>query len=116
MAKASTSSTSRKPNVAIVLAWTDSDFRVVRERRTDMGERPELEAFRVGKAAMWVNKGTEADVVKANAYARSESDSDKKIRVFTYPTTLKDPLGAARRDVLSEELSRGGGGARHRRR
>src|SRR5271154_3617394 len=100
----------KKPSAekfTIVLAWADEDFRVVRERRTDMGERPELETFRVGKSVMWLNRGTEADVEKAKVYARSEKD--KEIRVFAYPTSNKDPLGTARRDVLR---AGGGGGAR----
>jgi hypothetical protein len=86
--------------VQIVLAWVTEDFRVVRERRRDLGERPELEKFNVGKAAMWLNRGTDADVAKARAYARAESDSDKTIHVFVYPSSVKDPLGAAKKDVL----------------
>ena len=30
----------------IIIAWTDGDTVVVRERRTDLGERPEMKAVR----------------------------------------------------------------------
>lgn len=82
----------------IVLAWIVEDFKVVRERRTDLGERPELEQIFVPRAAIWLNKGSNDDARKAQAYA--ETVTDQKTVVFVYPTNTKDPLGHAKRDVM----------------
>lgn len=82
----------------IVLAWVIEDFEVVRQRRTDLGERPELKKIDVAKAAMWLNSGTEDDLEKAKKYAAKQTDY--QIVVMTYPTKERDPLGHAKKDVL----------------
>lgn len=83
----------------IVLARVDEDFKVVRERRTDLGERPDMERVDKPVAMMWKNDGDAADVEKAKAYAATEGYT-----VFTYKGE-RDPLGRAKRDVL--RLKRG---------
>jgi len=80
----------------IIIAWTDGDTVVVRERRTDLGERPEMKAVRRSRTVVWLNKGTVEDVEKARAYAAPEG-----YKVFTYPQTVKDARAAAARDVLA---------------
>lgn len=82
----------------IVLAWVVEDFEVVRERRRDLGERPELKTIYVPRTVMWLNSGTEADVKKATDYATKEKDH--KVLVFTYPKSERDPLGRAKKDVM----------------
>jgi len=49
---------------------------------------------------MWKNRGDAKDLAKARAYA-AEQSSDRPHRVFTYPTSERDPLGRAKRDVVS---------------
>ena len=89
----------------IVLAWTAPDFEVVRERRRDLGERPEMRELVVGKAAMWKNsvsaKKLDAEVTKATAYARQQEEHDRPIHVFVYPGSERDPLNRAKQEVLS---------------
>jgi hypothetical protein len=82
----------------IVLAWTEVGAEVVRQRRVDLGESPIMREVIIPHAAVWLNKGTLLDVAKAQAYAARETD--KAIRVLTYPTTERDPLGRAKADVL----------------
>jgi hypothetical protein len=43
---------------------------------------------------MWLNRGTQADVGKAEAFARTEGYT-----VFTYDTSEHDPLGRAKKDI-----------------
>jgi hypothetical protein len=84
------------PCQIIVIAWTDSDSEFVRERRTDLGERPVIREVTVVKTLVWLNEGTAADVVKAHAYA-----DPRGYKVFTYPLDTADPLGATRKAMLA---------------
>ena len=83
----------------IVLATTEEVTVVVRARRTDLGERPDMRTELVAKAATWLLAGDATDVKKAKAYAAQAG-----WKVFTYPTSEKDPLGRARADVLRQAL------------
>jgi hypothetical protein len=58
---------------------------------------PEFESRWEGKAAVWLNRGTDEDVRKATAYARREGYS-----VFTFPLSEPDPLRRARERVLEQ--------------
>jgi len=82
----------------IVVAWlvddVEVDVKATQLRRLDLGERPVLRQVKMAKAAMWRNKGDDADLKKAHEYAAGEG-----YRVFVYPTTERDPLGRARRDI-----------------
>lgn len=81
--------------VTIVIAWAEKTAVLVRLRRAELSERPEMREEMVGKAAVWLNRGTPADVQRARAFAATEGYS-----VFCYATTEKEPLARARRDVL----------------
>ena len=85
----------RAQKVQIVLARTEEDYEVVRPGQSDIGIPAKTRVVLVPKALMWLRKGTSADVAKAEAHAKSEG-----WRVFTYPTSEKDPLGRAKKDVL----------------
>lgn len=87
-----------KAKKKIVLAWIVEDFKVVRERRRDLGERPEMEAILVPKAVVWLNAGTDEDVEKAKVYAAKETDY--QIAVFAYPTSEREPIERAKVDVM----------------
>jgi hypothetical protein len=80
----------------INIAWTDNDSEFVRERRTDLGERPVIRDVTIVKACVWLNEGTTADVEKARAYA-----DPRGYKVFTYPLDVADALGTARATMLA---------------
>ena len=83
----------------IVIAWTTVAMEIVRERRTDLGERPELREVNVPRACVWLNEGGPADVMKAHAYAAT---LDGPLRlVFAYETSEPDPIARAKRDILA---------------
>ena len=80
----------------IVTAW--SEEREVYDGKPfakDLGVAPKMRKIVVPHAAMWMNRGGPSDVEKAKKYAEKEGH-----RVFLYPTSEKDPLGRARKDVL----------------
>ena len=85
----------RPEKVQIVLARTEEDYEVVRPGQSDIGIPAKTRVVLVPKALMWLRKGTSADVAKAEAHARSEG-----WKVFVYPTSERDPLGRAKKDVL----------------
>lgn len=89
--------TNTAAKVQIVLARTEEDSRVVRTRRTDLGEAPVIEHFDRPVSAMWLNSGTQADVEKARAYAKTEGYA-----VFVYDRSVRDALGQAKRDIAKE--------------
>ncbi len=85
----------------IVLAWTDDSMEVVRERRTDLGERPDMRPVKVAKTVMWLNEGTPTDVKKAKAHAATADLGDGgPVRVYTYPLSEMDPRSRAAKSVL----------------
>ncbi len=84
----------------IVVAWLVQDFEVVRHRRADLGERPEMREVSRPAAAVWLLRGTQEDLEKAQKYTTS---LDPVATVYQYPTTERDPLGRAKRDVLNDE-------------
>jgi hypothetical protein len=81
----------------IVLGWVTTELEVVRARRTDLGELPDLKQVLVPKAVVWVNKGSEKDLEKAHSYAKAQKD--RTVLVFTYPKTEKDPLERAKKET-----------------
>lgn len=100
---AKTRSSAGAKDRTIVIAWTDTEMRYDHEQRA-------TKPTRVAKTAMWLNRGSAADYEKARAYvagenekrARSGDRTQGPMRVFVYPTTERDPLGRAKRDVLAE--------------
>jgi hypothetical protein len=87
-----------EPNaVQCVIAWTEEAAEWTGERwAPDLGERCPLRLVKAPRAAMWLNEATPSDVEKARRHA-----AERGYRVFTF-TGEKDPLGAARRAVLTE--------------
>lgn len=57
---------------------------------------PEMRAAPEAKAGMWLKKGTDVDVAKARGSMAGEGYS-----IYKYPLSEGDPLGKARRAVLS---------------
>jgi hypothetical protein len=82
--------------IQIVLAKVNIDHQVDQSklRRTDMGERPIMKQVDKPVSMMWLNRGTQADVQGAQAYARTEGYT-----VFTYDTSEHDPLRRAKEDI-----------------
>ena len=76
----------------IVIAWAEQTKLVPTGRtiRRDANCFPEFTCEWEGKAAMWLNRGTDADVEKAKRFAASEGHT-----VYTF-AGAKDPLAKAR--------------------
>ncbi len=92
---------SRTKPVTIVVAWTEDTQELApgqKAWRHDLGERPKLVDVKKPHATVWTNRGTPADLTKAYEYSRKTNPETG--RVMVYPTTEKDPLGRARKDVL----------------
>ncbi len=89
------------PRQWIVLARPDTDIVVTQEGRRDLGERSKFREVPIARASVWYGpKSTEsadpASVVKAREYASREG-----YEVFTYPSSERDPLGRAKRELLA---------------
>jgi len=94
----------------VVVAWIVDTVEPVDTHltRIDLGERHKMRETREGRSVMWARNGTQADIEKAEIYARAEREKAEGNphrtgyghRVFVYPTMEKDPLGRARREVL----------------
>lgn len=81
----------------IVIAWTEDSAEWDGEPfAADLGERPTMRPVRNAKACMWLNRGTDADVEKARAYAAKDGH-----HVLTFPPSEHDPLGVAKASVLT---------------
>jgi hypothetical protein len=81
-------------NMQIVLAWLDEDCVMVQEGQRDIGRQHKFKTVPKPMACMWLNKGTAADLVKAQAYAAKDGRT-----VFRYERE-KEPLQRARADIL----------------
>jgi len=88
------------PSFKVVYARAEEDFVVGRERRRDLGERPEMIPVTVGKAGMWSGKTPEPKLAETLAKATAYGDKEG-YRIFVYPSSEKDPLGRARREVVA---------------
>jgi hypothetical protein len=66
----------------------------------DRNYYPEMTLTWEGRAGMWANSGTEADLQKANRFAETEG-----YKIFTFPNGERDPLGKARKAVVAEAQS-----------
>ena len=76
----------------VVVAWT------VEVGRWNHAEH-RVGSCREARACTWLQKGTDADVVKAQAHMDSEHPETGK--VFTFPLSEQEPLVRARKLVLS---------------
>ena len=77
----------------IILARLDQTQEIAKHGRVDLGERHTFCTVNVPVAVVWVNKGSEADLQKAQAYAAREGYT-----VLCYDGE-KDPLNRARKDI-----------------
>jgi hypothetical protein len=85
----------------IVIAWTEESSEWDgKPYARDRGQQPTMIPTRIAKACVWLNEGGEADLVAAKRYADGTFH-----RVFTYPTTERDPLARAKHDALAAEVS-----------
>ena len=83
----------------IVVAWREETALVPTGRMTrfdGVNYRPEYRTDWEGKAAMWLRKGTEADIQKAKAHAAKEGWT-----VYTFPTSERQPLEKAKQAILA---------------
>jgi hypothetical protein len=90
--------------ITIVTAWTEDTQEIApgqKPWRHDLGERPRFVDTKKAHAAMWLNQGTRSDLDKANAWVTREYPDSG--HAFAYPTTESDPLGRARREILSRQ-------------
>jgi hypothetical protein len=86
----------------IVLAWKAEDFKVIKPGQSDIGIPAKIQKIEIGKSAIWLDRGSNEDLEKANSYAnRPESIGGiPGTKVFTYPLSEKNPLERARKDIL----------------
>jgi hypothetical protein len=92
--------------VAVVVVWIKDTQEIApgqRPWRHDLGERPKFVDAKRAHAAMWVNRGTRADLDKARAWATREHPGSG--RAYAYPVAERDPLGRARRDAIAGRRS-----------
>jgi len=85
----------------IVLARVVDDFEVVQRGRVDLGERHKTRDLKVARALMW-KKGVkpealDAAMAKAATFAR---ESGEGYVPFAYPSSDRDVLNHAKRDLL----------------
>jgi hypothetical protein len=89
----------------IVLAWaTETGLeKTGRYVTRDRNLFPELKAVWEGKACMWKNRGTMADMQKAieHCHRKNKMNSDYQMTVYTFETKERDPLGKARTAVVA---------------
>lgn len=70
----------------IIIAWIETESFVVRERATDLGERPLMGTRPAAKTVTWCLDGNDVDLEKAKRFANDGSEQTK--HVFTYPVTM----------------------------
>jgi hypothetical protein len=78
----------------IVLAKLVEDSRIIGEARVDLGERHKRESYLKPVAVMWKREGDSEDVARAHEYATADGYT-----VYVYPTTERDPLGQAKKEI-----------------
>lgn len=84
----------------IVVAWTTKEMEHDgRPFAMDLGARPRMVEVTKAHACVWLNRGRERDIETARAYIASHEAETG--RVFVYPTSEKDPLGRARREIMA---------------
>lgn len=94
MAKATKAETETQ---TIVIAWTEETGLKKTGRTRFVGSHyvPVFDIVTEGYACIWLNAGSPSDVEKAMKYAAQEDKT-----VLTYPTTERDPLKRAKREIL----------------
>lgn len=90
--------------VQIVLALTEVDMAPIAgtfttSRGDGINAVPKMQTIRIAKACMWKRRGGEADIAKATAYAAQGG-----FAVYTFPTSERKPLEAAKARILAEAV------------
>jgi hypothetical protein len=86
----------------IVITWVNMDGVELTGKYLDRYyTEPEIKRTAKAHGCMWLNDGDTSDVLKAEAYAKSEDGH----RVFTF-TGEKDPLGKAKAIALAEFMAK----------
>ncbi len=80
----------------VVVAWTITDRRA---RRGDEPHGPSVIEKTVPRACVWLRKGADEDVVKAEACMQDMYPETG--RVFRYPSSERNPLKRAKLDVVA---------------
>ncbi len=85
-------------HLQIVIAWADKTALEPTGRfvTRDLNRFPEYRAAWEGKAAMWLRKGTAANIPEAQAYINLNAATYTASAVYTFPPSEQDPLGKAR--------------------
>jgi hypothetical protein len=87
--------------MTIVIAWTEEGQKHVGTRIARYGELiQQFAPTTLAHAVVWLNNGTDNDLLKARKYVASEYPTGK---VFTF-TNEQDPLGVARAKILEGKL------------
>lgn len=86
----------------IVIAWTEMTGLKPTGKliERDRNLFPEFVTCPEARACMWLNKGAESDIERAQAHADSEREDKPDITVKVYPLNEEDPLGRAKREML----------------
>lgn len=101
--------TAKTDPIRIAIARVVSYREIVSTHGYDLGRTPKTRTMRRAEAAMWINRGTSADLAKAEAYVakenatRSPDDSAGPWKVFTFPVSEKDPLTAAKKAAMEAD-------------
>lgn len=96
----------------IVIAWTvRTSVHDGRPYAADLGQRPGMRTVWEPRACTWTLSGGTGELLKAGTFCAREnrsmdSASETPRTVFSYPTSTRDPLGAARRDVMIKRMHR----------
>lgn len=93
-------SMTKNENITIALAWTVPDFVVVKEGRRDLGERPTLRETVKPVSLIWINKGDQKDIDKAEKYIQKNAVDYNNLTLLVYPSTEKDVLGKSKKDLM----------------
>lgn len=84
----------------IIVAWTeDAEEYDGKPYAADLGNRPTTKQVKKAFSATWKRDGAPEDIAKALSFMKR--DHPDTGRVYTYDKGEKDPLGRARKDILS---------------
>lgn len=92
-----------KATIQIVLAWADMTGMEATGRQIlkDMNYFPEFKPCVKAHSAMWLRRGTEKDIEKAEKHLDTIKGDYLTARVFVYPREEKQPLERARIEIMN---------------
>lgn len=86
----------------IVLSRLLDDFEIVGKARIDAGESHKTRDIKVARALVW-RRNVKDHALPAELLKAQEAAKDGGYSVFVYPSTERDPLNRAKRDLLKQE-------------